>query len=426
MRMRHVVLAFALACSGGALACAQSLGATAGGGVSPDAGSVAGHVICGDTQRPARVAQVRLVPLAAAGAGQVNASKDRQPERDAFGNALNAVETAMDGSFQVRNVRPGRYVVRADLGGYVIPLLQFTPKQLRDPDEATLQRMASDLQIVEVRPRAESRVEVTLQHGATISGTVRYDDGSPAIGLGMQLLVSDAEGKWTNAPVAALTFNLTDSNGRYVFPGLPAGRYAVEVILALSEHTTSSMPMPEPMQQGGSATTMEVSMTRTLFELSIFSGDKLRQRDAVGFRVEGSGEDGGHDLLVPLSKLHQVLGQVLAPDGHPLNSGRVVLRYPDDRAEVSSVTIDPATRQFRFPYVPEGSYTLAVENAREVAEAQVPNASGVISETHTEEKALQRYGTREQPLIVANDMEGVLLAVPEVSAGAKAGAPTQP
>ena len=149
-------------------------------------GYVVGHVTCTDTQRPARVAQVRLVPVPTRQAAPAQASKAGKPAGEGLaelGAGVIPVETDMDGNFSIRNAKPGLYYVRVDLEGYMSPLLLFSSKDLQQPDEATRQRIDRELQVVEVHSRAETRVDISLQRGAAIAGTVRFDDGSPAIGI---------------------------------------------------------------------------------------------------------------------------------------------------------------------------------------------------------------------------------------------------
>ena len=390
---------------------AQAVGQTsANTTVAQEPGYATGHITCGDTQRPARVAKVRFLPLPAAIADHPGHPKapiktsSVQAEQD-FGVSINPVETDMDGNFVVRNLKPGRYIVRVDMGGYLTPLLSFSAEDLGQPDEATRARMHRDLEIVDIRSRAETRVDVTLQRGATLAGTVSFDDGSPAIGLGTELLEKNAKGEWVEAKLSGIRFGSTDGRGRYQIDAVPPGSYLVRANLSLNEHSFAVMQMPT------NGTEMHVSMTKTIFSLPVFSGSALRERDATPIKVEGSGVYDGNDISLPISKLHRVSGALLAGDGHPLNGGKVILRYPDDHSEVASVSVSKEDRQFHFPYVPEGTYTLAVEDARDVTEVEVPNAPGVTPKMRVEEKTLRRYEKVEQPLVVQSDVEGVLATV---------------
>ncbi len=374
-----------------------------------ETGYAIGHVVCVDTQRPARVAQVRFVPVPAAvkAVTEQDGPKNKMadlPRYQLLGSEVNPVETDMEGNFVARNLKPGRYVVRVDLGGYLVPLLNFPPSDFAHPDEAARQRMERELQFIEIQPRSETRVYVSLQRGATLSGTVRFDDGSPAIGVATELWVMNGKGDWEST-LSGYRFGATDAQGRYEVEGMLAGNYLVQVNLSLNEHSNQVMPM--------NGSEMHVEMTTTIFSLPVYSGNVLRKREATPIKVEGAGNYDGNDITLPISKLHRVSGAVVAKDGHALNGGTVVLRYPDDNSEVAIIKVNREDRQFHFPYVPEGSYTLAVEEARDVTETEVPNAPGVTPKTRIEEKTVRSYGKLEQPLVVQSDVEGVLATVPE-------------
>ncbi|HLI77665.1 MAG TPA: carboxypeptidase-like regulatory domain-containing protein [Acidobacteriaceae bacterium] len=404
------------------LAAAQSAPATTATQTAQDPGSAVGHVTCGDTQRPARIAQVRLIPVGNITRADATGPKVKMPEvqEDAeVGAGVNPVETDMDGNFSIHNLKPGRYYVRVDLQGYVAPLLTFGAKELQQPDEATRERIARELQTVDIQPHTETRVDVTVQRGASVGGTVRFDDGTPAAGLNVMLFRQAATGKWEGTHLQGRGYGSTDGRGQYLFESLPPGIYTVKADLALKEFSQATMPMPTNGVQ------MHVTMSRTTFELPVYFGNALRQRDASPIKVEGSANYDGNDISLPLSKLHHVSGALVAGDGHSLNSGKVFLRYPDDDTEVASVGVNREDRQFHFPYVPEGSYKLEVDEARDVTEIEVPNAPGVTPKTRLEDKTVKRYGKLEQALVVQSDVEGVVATVPEMGKTASAAIPTQ-
>lgn len=367
----------------------------------PATGWVTGHVVCGDTQRPARLAEVRLVPA--------EARKSSKAGGPAFaaGQNVSPVETDFTGAYTVRGLRPGRYVLRVNLDGYITPLPQFDGKQMEQPDAGTQQRMAAELVYVDVRPQAEARADITLQRGAVIAGAVRYDDGSPAIGLGVSLLAADDANGWR--PVQ-YTYANTDGRGRYHFNSVEPGKYLVQANLSLNEFSNSVMSSPT-----GDGTIIQMSMQKTVFSLPIYSGDALRKTQATPIAVDAGAETDGNDITIPISKLHQVSGQVLGPGGQTVNAGKVSLLWKDDGSEVASIDISRNDRQFVLPYVPEGSFTLKVENPREVTTIEVPNAAGTQLHLREQEKVVQRFGASEQPLVLTSDTQGVVMRVPEAA-----------
>lgn len=92
-------------------------------------GTVTGHVVCGDTQRPARFAGVRLfgVPKEIVAAPKLDGNADAKQVAALMKAALGSMnlvstETGLDGGFTANNVAPGDYYVFASVAGYVQPM----------------------------------------------------------------------------------------------------------------------------------------------------------------------------------------------------------------------------------------------------------------------------------------------------------------
>ncbi len=371
-----------------------------------DLATVTGHIICADTQRPARLAEVRLVPAT------ISPAKTTKPDpNDVFnGGNLPATQTDLSGAYTIRNVHPGQYYLRIDLPGYVTPLLSFTRDQLAKPTPELQQRIQNELQRLTVAGRATLTADATLRRGASISGTVLFDDGTPAIGIGVRVLERDPKGDFKQAVQAnALRWSLTtDDHGRYRFDALPAGEYAVQANLTLSSQDTTRMPMPN-------GNMVEMVVTHYLFSLPVYSGSVIRRHDAKPIKLEAGEEAADIDITIPISQLHEVSGSLVAKDGHAINGGKVALLFADDRSQFAEVDINPDDSTFHFPYVPEGNYILSVKEARDVGQVEVPNAPGAIPRTHTEHPTLHTYGTTEQPLAVQTDMQSLNISVPDAS-----------
>ena len=367
---------------------------------APEVGTVTGRVFCSDTRRPARLARVRFVP-----AGDFAGDSPRQsPGTDPFGSPP-PIETDMDGRFVEAKLKPGRYYVRVDLDGYLTPLLSFSPEQLNHPTPEIQKRLRNELTEVTVTPHAPAEVEVSLMPAASLSGTVLYDDGAPAIGLFVNLLRKDAKGAFHERVETGNLATPTDEHGRFHLNSLPAGDYVAEVNLDLWKQVLSTISTPTGM--------IRASRAVSVAALSIFSGDVFRLRDAVPLTLDTAEDRSGLVITVPLSKLHSVSGTLVARDGHALNAGRVSLRYTGEDDGLTSVEVDRETRQFVFLYVPDGAYTLTVEDARDVTGVEAPNGPGFTPATRLEEKTVRGYAKTEQPLIVQNDVENVIAIVPD-------------
>ena len=91
-----------------------------------DLGTVTGHIICADTQRPARFALVSLIPT--------QITTDTPETLSSFNrDSVGPVHTDLNGAYAITSAPPGQYYLRVDLGGYATPLQQFTPAELKAP-----------------------------------------------------------------------------------------------------------------------------------------------------------------------------------------------------------------------------------------------------------------------------------------------------
>jgi hypothetical protein len=373
-----------------------------------DVGTVTGHILCSDTQRPARLAEVRLVSTSITASSKVDAFQDF----NALGNSLPPVQTDMSGAFTVHNVHPGTYYLRVDYPGYLTSILSFTRSQLAHPTPDIQKRIASELQTITVAPHTTARADATILRGASISGTILYDDGSPAVGLGISLYRRDAKGEYKE-DFGSYRFNLTtDDRGHYRIDSLPADSYVLSANFSINESTITTMPTP-----GGNGT-MQVNMQKTLFSLPLYSGSVLRRQDATVIKTDAGQETPSVDLTMPLSKLHSVSGTVITQGGHTVNAGKVALLYADTREELTNTPISRDDNQFHFLYVPEGNYVLAVQEASDVTQIEVANPAGTTPKTRLEDKTVRTYGTAEQPLTIEGEMPAVLVTVPNKAAAA--------
>jgi hypothetical protein len=146
-------------------------------------GTVTGHVICGDTQRPARFAGVMLlgVPKNVAPTPKLDENADATQVAalmKATMGSMNLVQTqtGMDGGFTMNNVAPGDYYVFASVAGYVQPM---NIVQAAFDAGADLSKPIPGVPIVHVAAERSSQADVTADRGAAISGKVLWDDGAP-------------------------------------------------------------------------------------------------------------------------------------------------------------------------------------------------------------------------------------------------------
>ena len=376
-----------------------TLSASAFGQADDVRGSVTGRVLCGDTNGPARFASVALQPIA-------NPASAAALKKTAQGSheSLKIVQTGLDGSFAIRDVRPGNYYVLAEKVGYRTPS-EISREEMQHPTEQVARRMAEVLTPVSVTAGRVATVEVRLVRGATLAGTVRFDDGSPDSGAQLNLWHRSAKGEWEQFKAgllgAGFGFAGTNDVGQFRFSGMPAGEYLVSVGIMV---TTVTVDRVEGVSEGWSS--------QFGYTLDVYAPGATRRRDAKPIKLGDGEANESVEIEVPLSKLHAVtVALVETGTGRPVNAGKLSVLFADDGTQLASTQISSEDELFHLNFVPEGSYTLKVSDAREVTRTEVPYPPGSAPPTHTEEKTLRSYGEATAPLVVTGDVSGMTIAV---------------
>ena len=360
---------------------------------TPPTGTVTGHVYCADTNAPARGAQVQLETVKSTEhrlAGHGQASSDMP--------AGGIVQTALDGGFVIPNVPPGSYYVVAKAAGYLSPRAGA-----KDVDDAEPPPPAGQPPLViprvDVQADQAAAIDIRLERGAAVSGTIRFDDGSPASGMhvGVVRKAKDKSGSSNFTDIGIRGNETTDDLGHYRISGLRDGEYIVETMLAHLDF------VPGATHALGLSGVM-----RSV--LIVYSSVATRKSDAVQFRLGAGEERTGEDITIPLSKLHAISGVVTAArDGHSINSGNleILVSGDNDPMVVAEIGKDGA---FHLEGVPEGTYILRVNNARDT-KTEVLTAPG--NATYSSEITVHQYGELEQTIKVEGDIPNLVLAVPE-------------
>jgi len=300
------------------------------------------------------------------------------------------VQAGLDGAYVIPNVLPGTYYVIAAKLGYASPLAGTDPDDFDRASEGEKRSMTAALTPVVVTANRAATADIVLNRGATLSGNVRFDDGEAYSGATVSLLRKDKAGQWVKFDtLEGLTNGAhTDDQGNFRLTGLPAGEYLLRTTLELEGADVSAA------STGG-------SVDRN-YRWDIYLGDGVRPRDAKTITLKDGEESTGNDIEIRLAKLHAISGTVLNIEtGAPISRGDVELHNADDDSTCTVGEINAYTRQFNFPYVAEGEYTLKVRNA----------ADGTPDNDPT-----RTYTDASQALIVKGEMNGVTIQVKPVPA----------
>jgi hypothetical protein len=241
----------------------------------PTKGVVTGIVICADTGKPARFATVIL------------SAPPQIGEKNDEGDPLPATEfavTDLDGRFRMEAVQPGHYFAFATLEGYLDPSLAFDPEKIkslpndRDRHLYSIEQWKNHLIEVIVAAHRVSEISVQIERAAEISGTVNFDDGSPAIGMRFQLFRKTEKTGWTSVGLPLMdTWSIrtvSDGHGHYSVTNLPAGEYAVCTL------------MPTEAEEAAARVCL---------------GNVFRKKDAKTVRVAAGESAVGVDIEIPLN-----------------------------------------------------------------------------------------------------------------------------
>ena len=362
---------------------------SSGQSAKPATGAVSGHVNCADTNTPCRFATVNLqsAPPERTGMAPAEASPSHS-----YG-----AEADLNGAYRIEGVAPGEYFIVARYPGYVSGY-DLAVSHSNDKLSLSSPVLNKYLMSISVADNQTTVADLTLQRGATIEGTVRYDDGAPGIGIRVRLFRKSESGQWVlynngsdGSPISMIALALgTDARGHYYKAGLPPGIYIVEVMLP----PVSIVPATIVGKQSLRLT------AKTGDALSVFSGDKYRLGDATPVEVTAGEDVPGVDIEIPTVGLHSIGGIVaMVGTGQSVSQGEVLLLDPKDKTELRTAEIQ-RDGSFQFNFVPSGNYLVRVD-------ARAGGADGV---------PLKVYAPLEMPMDIESDLTNLTLNVPNTKA----------
>lgn len=361
-------------------------------------GSVSGRVYCTDTNAVARTARVLLMPV------PVNTGASESHGES--GLSLPGAGTDFDGAFRIDKIPVGEYYIYAVLPGYVDVITEFSEKELQSTDRAVSDRVRQKIATVLVTENTVADVQLSIERAGSISGTVRYDDGTPVADATITLLEGEAAGKIrpkSPTPVkmaSPFLFDqvgaITDDRGRFRVASIPEGKYSAKATIAAPKRL-QSMVGKEWVDDSGNQ-----------MKISVFLGDTLRWKDARVLTLGSGEEKTGVDITVPTHGLHTVSGRVEAKtDGHPINAGTVRLVGVDDPSIQRAADLQDGS--FEFDLVPEGHYSIEIDNAKD-KKGRLVQVDGRLVFV---EDVLRKFGKVETTTSVqTTDVTDLVLAAP--------------
>ena len=273
-------------------------------------------------------------------------------ERMASGPETWVAETVTNGagSFSIRDVPPGRYLIRASAEGYGTRTSLFSPL---GPQTVT----------VNVEPGRRVQVPpLALMAAATIRGRVLDKDDRPVPTIRVEILklTRDEQGRrvWAMIPGEVSPSSLTrrpspiftDSNGEFRHPLLGPGDYYLRAILNESDSLPRSVYYPETTETRSASPVTVAEGASVLADIRIGNA-----RETPSYRISGT-------IVHP------------ALNTGPLIIGLTLVERPTPDTIVSSPlpwvrgVTDDSKGQFELLHIPPGNYNLiasVVINERE-------------------------------------------------------------
>lgn len=378
-------------------------GVACGQGAKPGTGTVTGHVICADTQKPARFAQVMLsaVPSSVTPIGKIDTtdSKSIQAYTKVMTDAMSSAnfvlsQTDFDGSFVVEDVPPGDYYLMASVAGYVQP--QDLVQAAYDAGEDVTKGI-SGVAMLRVSAGRAVNADITVSRGAAVEGRVLWDDGGPVTSASVSVEPKSGEHKQLPPQFLVVRMNgasigSTDDRGYYRISGLAPGEYTVRAMLQTNRRMTMQRGRMNP---NGNFGTMP---------LVVYAPGAFRKIDAKPVTLTAGEERTDEDITFNLGSTHTVSGRVTsAEDHHGVNHAFVVLVDTSEKTFRRSAGVDDEGN-FNVNFVPSGTYTITVGNAADtVPEEPKPGENIVV----TGDRIVRSYdGADRQVIVTDNDVTG--------------------
>ena len=328
---------------------------------TPPTGTIRGRVSAADTGKPLRRARVDIMSASESALRPVTAS------------------TNSSGEFEVRDLAPGFYLVRASRAGYLTT--EFGQRRAREGGLP-----------IEIRDGSAERVEIVLPRGAVLAGQILDELGHPYPGVRVDAMDMRYDlGRRQPFPASGAT---TDDLGQFRISGLSPGSYYV---MATSNETWRN----EKKESLGYASTYYPGVSADAAQVIV---------------VEPGQQRSGLNMTLAVTRTVRVSGRVLRPSGEPLAGGSVSMMYSYPGSVVMTAgarsTKTGADGTFEFRDVSSAMYMLSSGGASVDVAVGTADVEGLVLAQKTGSTVTGSVITEEgtRPSISASGVRVFLVA----------------
>ena len=345
-------------------------------------GTVTGHILCADTQRPARFAHGSLlgVPLPPPTRGQHNTTAQASGVDYEDTRRIEFLSD-VDGAFNLTGVAPGDYYVFGVVPGYLQPR-SLVERAITDGADPT--KSVPGVPRIHVIADRTSQAEVLLQRGASISGHVNWDDGSPVIManiIPVRLQTDGKPSKELGLPFAYLSGGVsatfTSETGGFHFSALAPGDYLIKA----NVYTGGSV------NDSGAGTKNNRGLLLAQ-SITVFAPSSFHRSDAKLITLLAGEERNDIDITFRLADLRTISGSASSSeDHHPITSGRIKLEDAVDKDFTRTSALDESGN-FAITFVPPGTYTLTITEAADDSPTSLKFPANVLRSYDNAQKTI--------------------------------------
>ena len=360
-------------------------------------GGVEGSILASDTRQPlsgARVTltAVTLAPSASASGTVITGGLGGIPADAAVvgasgngGRPIASAITDTDGRFVFQNVEPGLYTLHALRDGYTRQsygqrVVGGTPTAIR------------------VGAGQPAKLTLNLNPAGNVSGVIRSPEGSPQVGVPIQLLRATYNASGQRAFQVEGTTR-TNDKGEYRMYWITPGRYYV---------AAGTPPGPNRPVNSNSANVSPNEDPDRSFTLTYYPG-VWDPRGAGLIDIRPGGDLNGIDFMVAGQQLRRVRGRIVNADtGRPPRTVGLSLAYRtmtgNSGAFSAGERYNAATGEFELRNVPPGAYVIQAIASDELGAPE--------GETLVRVGALASRANARVPVEVTNaDVDGIILTL---------------